>query len=108
MSRPGKLDQRITIERQTLTSDGMGGQTVAWNALTTTWAQVEPLAGNENGYGQQVQASNMVRFTIRYREDLQMTDRVSWAGDYYNLRALPPPSTRRMYRDIEAERGVAQ
>lgn len=108
MSRPGRLDQRILIQRETLTDDGMGGDTLSWVNHVNTWAGVAPSSGRENEYGQQVQASNLVIFTIRYREDLLLTDRVVWNGDSYNILALPPPSTRKLYRTIEAERGIAQ
>jgi SPP1 family predicted phage head-tail adaptor len=106
--RPGKLDQRIAIQRETLTDDGYGGQNVSLSTLATVWAEIVPLVGREQEYGQQLQASNIVTFNIRYRDDIKLDDRVLWNGEQYNIRALPPPSTRKMYRMIEAERGVAQ
>lgn len=106
--RPGKLDQRITVQYETLSNDGYGGQTVALTDRVSLWANVAPLAGRELEYGQQLESSNYVVFTIRYREDILFSDRIIYNGEQYNIRAMPPPGTRKMYRTIEAERGVAQ
>ena len=43
----GRLDQRVTLERFTTTTDDWGGPIEAWAPLATVWAAVEPLNGRE-------------------------------------------------------------
>ena len=33
----GELDEKITIESETVTDDGMGGQTSAWTTYASLW-----------------------------------------------------------------------
>jgi len=105
---PGEMDQKITIQRETLTSDGMGGQEVTvTDLLVDEWAAVRPLSGREFERYDAMQATAMVRFTIRFREGIRHNDRIIWQGTAHNIRYIPPASTREMYLVMEAERGVA-
>ena len=106
----GKLDQRITFERETATPDGMGGQTVAWaNVPTnpTVWANVQAFSGREGMVNDRMTATFATVFTIRNRSDLTEKDRISFGGVKYNIRAIRVEAARRQYLKIEAERGVA-
>jgi SPP1 family predicted phage head-tail adaptor len=106
--RPGELDQRIIIERETLTPDGMGGDTSEWDEHLTRWALVRPASGGEKTEHDTVNANAKYMFVIRYPADVKDDDRILWDGDYYNIRLRNKPKTRGMYMAIEAERGVAQ
>lgn len=106
----GKLDQRITFQRKTLTSDGAGGTTAAWADLAdnaTVWANVKAKAGREGMVNDRMTATFVSVFTIRNRSDLLPQDRIVWGGVYYNIRAFMSEGARPQYLAIEAERGVA-
>lgn len=103
---PGELDQRITVRRQTLTPDGMGGNTKALSDVVTVWAKVIPLAGRESSEHGRLEASNVYRFVIRNRQNLLPSDCIIWRGTQFNIRALPVDGGRGMYLEIDAERGV--
>lgn len=108
MFDPGELDQLITIQRESLADDGMGGQTVTLTAIATDlWAKVRPLSGKEFELYDQLNATAMVKFIIRHRSDLLPSDRIAWNGESYNIRYIPPAGGRDMYLMIDAERGVA-
>lgn len=107
--RPGELDQLVTFQRATEVSDGMGGQTLTWNAIASdVWAKVRPLSGNEQERFDQLNATAMATFVVRYRSDIEHGDRIVWNGENYNIRYIPPVSSREMYLAISAEKGVAQ
>lgn len=107
--RPGELDQLIIIQRETQVDDGMGGQTVTLTTLVADlFAKARALSGKESERYDQLSATAMVTFIIRYRDDLQHDDRIVWNGDTYNIRYIAPASGRDLYLSIEAERGVAQ
>lgn len=110
VSRPGKLDQRIAIKRETLTTDDMGGQTVSLSKVMDAWAEVMPQAGNEQDRHDRVAGEAMYVFRIRNRADktIQENDRIEWDGLAYNIRFIATSGGRSMYLELTAERGVAQ
>lgn len=106
--RTGELTERVTFRRETLTDDGMGGQIVTWTAVATVWAKARALSGGEAERYDQLNATAMVRFVVRYRDDLRHDDQIVWNGVEHNIRYIEPTSSRRLYLAIDAERGVAQ
>jgi SPP1 family predicted phage head-tail adaptor len=106
---PGNLDQLITIKRETRTTDGMGGDTVALvDVAANLWAHVRPRTGRELAKHDRVEAPAMYLFKIRNRSDILDSDRIVWNGATYNIRAVLTEGTRDMYLEINAERGVTQ
>lgn len=106
--RPGELDERIIIRRETESDDGGGGVTVAVADYATLWALVRPASGNERLAMDAIQAEATVVFVIRARSDLRESDRIKWRDVEYNIRTMGKRSPRAMYLEITAERGVAQ
>jgi len=106
--RVDELDQRITFQRQTLTSDGQGGATKSWATLATVWALARARSGTEVAKMARVEATALYLFVVRYRADLRESDRIVWGGVNFNIRAINGNSARRLYLEIDAERGVAQ
>ena len=106
--RPGELDQRITIRREKLVDDGMGGQDIQLtNVATCISALSRNLSGKESERYDKLNATSLNIFVIRYRSDLQEDDRIEWDGDSYNIRHIPSNGSRKLYTEIVAERGVA-
>ena len=104
--RPGELREPIIIQRETLTSDGMGGNAVSVATLYSTKAMVKPLTGNEHNNWDQVSASFGYLFVIRARALLE-TDRIVWRGASYNIRSIATEGSKALYLEIQTERGVA-
>lgn len=110
MSRPGAMDQRITIQRVTgRTDDGMGGFTETVTDLGEAWAHVSAKGGTEQEREDRVNAEATVTFTIRNRRDwaLRANDRITWQGVGYNIRVVEDEGDRAQYLTLLAERGVA-
>lgn len=108
MYDPGQLDQLIDIQRETLLDDGMGGQIVTYETIATdVWAHVRPVSGRELERYERVQVIQMVRFVVRFRNDIKHDDRIIWQGDVFNIRYIPPATGRESFLEIDAERGVA-
>ena len=105
--RPGEIDQRVTLRRQTLTSDGPGGQTAAWSDVATFWCHVRPRSGRETVQADRVSGQTTYLFVCRYRSDVREADVLRWQGVDYNVRAILDRSGRKLYLEIDAERGVA-
>jgi SPP1 family predicted phage head-tail adaptor len=108
MYHPGEMNERIQIIRETRASDGAGGQTLSLTTLASVWAHVRPRSGREMERFDRVNASAMYLFVIRYRTDVEESDRILWKGEYYNIRYIAQGTGRALYLEIDAERGVAQ
>lgn len=104
----GELDQQAIIKRQTRTADGLGGWTVTDTNVATVWAHIRPKKGREYGIHDKVEAPALYIFAIRYRSDILDSDRITWNGADYNIRAILTRGGRKMFLEIEAERGVTQ
>ena len=108
--RPGELDQRIEIFRQVKTDDGQGGQDVNEVLQYTLWAKVIVKGGTEVVKYEKVEAVATYIFVVRQSKSLviQDDDIIKWDGVKFNIRSPLQRSPRRMYLEIEAEKGVAQ
>ena len=105
-----RMDQRVTFQVPTLTSDGGGGNVAAWADVPSTptvWARVMPKSGREGMTEDRVSASTVYEITIRNRSDIDERMRIVWLGENYNIRSVLREGGRPLYLKIEAERGVA-
>lgn len=106
---PGKLDQRVTLQSKTRTTDNMGGAAETWSdfpSVPTVWAQVLPQRGSETVNGERVEALGRFTFVIRNRTDVSEADRIVWLSETYNIRHIERRGGRPLYLFITAERGV--
>ncbi len=84
----GSLDKRITLQQRVSGKDARGQESTSWEnlaTLPTVWARAEPLRGREYFAAGQVQSEVTVRFTIRYRADVEPTMRVLWRSQPYEI-----------------------
>lgn len=80
----GKLRHRIRIDRPTPVLDSNGDEVQAdngevlreWVEIASVWASVEPLSAREFLQSSTTQAQVIARVTMRYRTNLEPTDRL--------------------------------
>ena len=109
MAKPGKLDQRITFQEYSTTSDGGGGTVKTWADLASTptvWAHVKANSGGERFEEDRTNATATATFWVRNRSDVTEKDRIVWRGQQYNIRNVMHEGARAMYLKIVAERGA--
>lgn len=105
---PGELDKRVSIRRETRAADRLGGYTSALATVATVWAHVRPTSGTEGVRADRVEAKSPFLFVIRYRGGVLESDRLTWDGIDYNIRSINRRGGRKLYLEIEAERGAGQ
>lgn len=103
----GELDQRISLQRLTLTPDGVGGSTEAWEEYAAVWARVRPQRGRERQESERQEATREYRVKIRHRSDVLEADRIVWRERQLNIRVLHDKGPRELYLEIDAELGEA-
>lgn len=86
----GKMNQRVTIQRNTEIQDENGFDKVDWVDLKTVWCSVNNLYGKEYWEAKRYDAENTVEFVIRHGacKDLRMDDRLVFRGVIYNITSI--------------------
>lgn len=86
---PGKLDRRITLQSASVSTDGFGQAVRTYSTLAQVWAKVDyrgtPKEGEDT---EKLTSLNKVRFTIRYRSDVDATVKISWGGKTYEIEGV--------------------
>lgn len=88
MLNAGRLDRRLDLQQRTITRDAAGGEIVSWVALATVWAAKRDITGRDRLRADAKTAESSTAFTIRYRADLAVTDRVVYAGTPHDIQHL--------------------
>ncbi|MEQ8400519.1 MAG: phage head closure protein [Silicimonas sp.] len=95
MLRAGKLDRQITIERETETVAPSGAVSKTWATVATVRAELVQQSADEflAGFGEAEGGS--VIFRIRYLAGITTADRVSYAGEAYDVDRIKAVGRRR-------------
>jgi len=103
---PGELEQVVSLQTETLVSDGAGGSTKTWvNTATGIKAHVRPMSGRERYFSDQIEANSNYLIVIRKRAVTEK-QRLVWTSVspnvVLNIRFVKlRPRSR--YLEIEAE-----
>ena len=92
--RAGRLNQRITILERTLVQDEYGAKTPEWSELTTVWATLTNITGNELWANEQVLNSSSIAFRIRYQAGITKEMRLLHNGTTYQITTIIDPYGR--------------
>ncbi len=94
--QPGRMDQKIKIQRVTRTQDSIGGTTETWTDICTVWAEIRPMASREMTDAQRMSAQTRFKAVIWWRSDdngapyYMASDRVIWRGREYGIEGVAP------------------
>ena len=83
-----QLNRRVTLEAQTLTSDGGGGYSASWDTFAMVWAAIEPVSGGDVFGPDASEARVKYRVTIRRRADVFAGMRVNDGGRLFAIHAI--------------------
>lgn len=102
----GSLDQRVTLQSLSTTTDAGGGRVETWSAVAVLWAKVTPMSGRERLQADQLESPANYRVTIRRRTDITTKHRFLWQGLPLNIRFDGRNNVRDMYATLDCEAGV--
>ena len=107
--RIGELDERVELQKEVLTDDGMGGQSSEWQTQETVWAHVRSRGGSERMHSDMLMAQGGHMVAIRNRPGLEVNEswRVVWRGRNMNIRFSEYSGPRDAYLVLDCESGVA-
>jgi SPP1 family predicted phage head-tail adaptor len=88
---PGLFNKRITIESPpNLEETNENGFPIEdWQPVMTVWAMIKTLRSKEYYQAASIQAENVYRFVIRYRDGVNSDMRINYKGRIFEI--ISPP-----------------
>lgn len=81
----GKLNQRITIQSQTITQSDSGEPVESYTDFLTLWAQVKTFQGKESFVDASKRAFRTNFFVIRWVDGILPNMRIYWQNVYWRI-----------------------
>lgn len=100
------LDRRIRIERKVSTRDSFGGENISYSLRAEVWASVIYTRGREAFLSAQPTPTSDIEFRCRWRSDVDLTDRVLYEGQPYDIQYLAEMGRRRKLRILAKTPGA--
>lgn len=105
--RAGSLNKLITFEKQSVISDGMGGESVTWtNHASDVFAALWSVSAKEKLSASKETMTATHRIRIRYRSDIVPAMRIKYQTKYYNITSIINPDMANEMIDILATEAV--
>jgi SPP1 family predicted phage head-tail adaptor len=105
----GMLSEIITFQRQTLTSDGIGGSSKTWAAIAgaPSRGMVKAVSGFERAQADRTNAGASFRVVVRYWAGLREADTVLIRGLRHDITFINNVEFSDRWLEIDVTRGVA-
>lgn len=97
----GELRHRVAFLQRVVTVKS-GVVSEVWTPAFVCWAAVEPLAGREYWQAATTNRENEVRFTIRFRRDVDEAMRLQYGGVQYHITSVINPNSRNVKLEVLA------
>ena len=82
-----ELNTKITLQRFESVTNSFGETENVWTTYAEAFARVDPLIGREYFAAAQVNAEQSVKFTIRWRNDIEPADRLIHNGADFDIQS---------------------
>lgn len=80
--------------------DYFGQDNVDYSTLATVWAKIEERRGTEGESGDQLVATRLVDFIIRYKSGLDERMRITYSGNTYLIQSIIKEDARKSFMRI--------
>lgn len=99
---PETMDQKIVIQRGTVSRGDSGSEVLTFATWKTRWANVQYQGGAEGQASNKETASMTVVFRIRYVDGLTEKDRILHKGNTYDITGIIPDG-RKHFHTVQTE-----
>lgn len=95
MTEIGKFRHRVTVERETTASNGLGAFVRTWAVVGDRWAQVTPTGGREGLINGSLTTQQNYRVAMRFDTSVTNGDRLVWNGKSLRIESVEDVDGRR-------------
>lgn len=100
------LRDTVTIQRQQIAPDEIGGGALSWTDVLTTRARVKWPTGRERVWAQRLGEVAMLTIMIRYRAGITSADRILIDGRPMQIRSAVNEDRAKRWLTLSVEDGV--
>lgn len=100
-----QLKHRVTLVREVISSDTLGGGVVSFEDVATVWASVQPISAQDTTLERGIEAVVTYRIQLRYRNDITPDLRIVWQGQTLTITAIMDVAARGAVLEILARTG---
>ena len=104
---PSLMVHTITIQKQTLSVDEIGGRSVSWSDEYTVKASVRHSSSSEYVGQDSLRMRHSIVFTIRHLVGITSNHRILFDGRLFNIDSVIDPTERKRFLEIRAVEGVS-
>lgn len=93
---------RITIQRATVATDAIGGQSTTWSDEVTVWCDVKDMKGSQRLEVEQI-VNGRPYVVEMYKDDfpsLTENDRLSYGGEILNIHSIESSTQKNRFKII--------
>ena len=101
----GDLRKRVTLQSESLTADGLGGQVANWVTIANLWTEMRPFMGREAVSVASFNKRITHQFLVRYRTDILTGMRLLLNNRQFLIRAVVNQSENNQWLELMAEEG---
>lgn len=97
----------LSLQQKTMTPDGGGGFTVAWNNVDSDpvlHVGISPMGGTKRFMHRQFISDGSVKMRIRYRDDVTDDMRLTDGSAHYYIQSVQDSDGKKAFLDIIAEK----
>ena len=103
----GKLRHRIQLQHTERVDDGGGGSETELVTYAEPWAWIRPASGKRHVFGDQLQEDITHEIILRYRDDIQGDDAISYDGRQFAIRYSYDIEERKRFLMLDCREGGA-
>lgn len=101
-----KLRQRVTLQEETQTADGVGGYTRSWNDVAELWVEISPLNGKEKLFAMQRQSTVTHRVVLRFRDGIKASQRLMFDNRALYIQSISGLGKSAEFLELLVEEGA--
>lgn len=99
----GQLRQRVSVMKETLVSDGQGGQFPEWSEDFKIWANIKPVSGSQRLHLGAIDSTVSHIIETRYRDDTLTDRKLQYKGRDFNIHYYLNEDEENAYTEMAAE-----
>lgn len=101
----GQLRHKITVERESIIKDSVGGFSSTWATHIEPFAKVVPISGRERYQAMKLEANVTHKIYIRYTGDIKPTDKIIFNGEEMQIRAILNLEYKDVWLELSCDQG---